>query len=263
MKRWKLALAFAACSISGPVYADTTMEIGTGYDYNTFGLYLVPSSTTSNRTDNFWIKIAAYEPPATTVAVAPAWVLNTTGIPWALALPNSRWIGGRSVSNSTSGTNSYTPAYTLYRKCFCLMSGYKNPSISFRARADDKIQVWLNTDTNTLLGPVFGNPNGAVLTSLPSNASMFKVGPNCIYVLVEDTVFGRTGFDLSGTVTAAGLMPAAASGVNASFAPCTCPTSGPTGPVLPNAGADAAVVQSILKIAETRRRSAVQPTQPN
>jgi hypothetical protein len=89
-------------------------------------------------------------------------------------------------------------------------------------------------------------------------------------VLLEDYWGGNMGFDLDGTVSANGLMPAAAkwNGTDVSFAPCSCDTGHP-GPAQSqamgtmkraneNADDDSAVVQAIIKIAEDHRRRAQQ-----
>lgn len=109
--------------------------------------------------------------------VSPAWVLNRSlggpPTPWAPPLSvtagsppttfPSQWIGPRPVVASSPGSSATFPAYSLFRKCFCLMPGFSNPRVSFSIRGDDTVQVWLNNVTNTLVGPATGNWNGPAL----------------------------------------------------------------------------------------------------
>jgi hypothetical protein len=151
------------------------------------------------------------------------------------------------------------------------MPNFQNPRIQFSIRSDDSVQVWLNTQTTTLLAPSPANFGNAAYSPPPfTDASKFRVGRNCIYVLVED-VGNIYGFDLVGNVSALGVMPTAGAGTEVSFAPCSC-SSGPAGPATGIGAAtattgiradrlkmietddDRAVIASIVKIAEARRR---------
>ena len=220
--------------------------------------------------DNYWIKVASYEPPAGNAPVAPAQVLNITGTGWlgALTYPAgnpSRWVGPRNTASSSPGATPENPAYSLFRKCFCLMPGFQNPRIDFQIRGDNNISAWVNFTTNNLVPAQSGRWNLSPISASTTNASWFRVGRNCIYVLVEDWG-GAMGFNLAGTVNAVGLMPVAGAGSDVSFAPCQC-RSGPavgTATAVTGIGAeeartragtddDSAVVQAILKIAEERR----------
>jgi len=157
------------------------------------------------------------------------------------------------------------PSYTIFRKCFCLLPGYKDAKLSFQARADDTIQVWLNTQMNQVLAPSWGNLNGPVLSGASTNG--FRVGKNCLYVLLEDIYYGAMGFDLAGTISAYGLLPMPAMGVGQSFEPCACRSGGPVGVAdASNAmrvadptsatrvqDSDEQVIREIVKLAEARR----------
>jgi hypothetical protein len=277
MRTLHCLLALALAGASSSALSQTTMPLNTGYNHTAFQPYPIPSGTTSNIPDNFWIKIASYEPPASSTTVAPGFVLNpvASGAPWAPALTTnltippaaSRWIGPRPVTASSPGSSVNNPAYSIFRKCFCLMPGFTNPQLSFQIRGDDNIQVWLNTVTQTLVGPVAGNfqsqPRSGAATP-----GMFRTGRNCIYVLLEDNFAnGHMGFDLAGAVSANGLMPVAGAGVDVSFAPCAC-NSGPAGAATASAGAatararaqandddDRATIQAIVLLAEQRRKA--------
>lgn len=249
-----LALLGAASTAGwGAVTLDTGYDNG-GSVYYGFGA-----------PDNYWIKIASYEPPAAVAPVAPARVVNAAGPGWA-PVGNARWVSPRTTTNSSPGTSPARPAYSIYRKCFCLLEGFANPQLSFRIRGDDRIQVWLNTVTTQLLAPVNGNIFAPTLphSGGTSNIGHFRAGRNCLYVLVEDQIgqnagginIGHTGFVLSGTVNAAGLMPGAAFGTEGSFGPCGCPgetQSGGGAPGTPTASNDSEVVRSIIRFAESRR----------
>ena len=230
--------------------AQTTVPLNTGYNHAFFTPYTPVTTPISTTTDQYWINIASY--PNTTSAVAPAFVLQTPSV-WLLALPSSSWISARNEANSVSGVNSNNPGYTIFRKCFCLLPNYTAPQISFTARADDTLQMWINTQTNVLLSPQFGSFSGSALSSLPSNPSWFHAGLNCIYALVEDQYGGQMGFDLAGTVQANGLAPQAVAGTGPLTCSCNGTTQTPSDSIVVAERDDRAVVAALVQIAETRR----------
>jgi hypothetical protein len=190
--------------------------------------------------------------------MGPAWILKRVNPTWAPAFANTNWIGARNRAISPAGTTPDNPAHTLFRKCFCLLPGYKEAKLTITsARADDTIQVFLNSQLNQVIAPSWGNWNGTPLTGATKQG--FRVGRNCLYVLVEDFT-GHMGFDLVGDVTAYGLLPTPAAGTaGTSFKPCTC-DSGPVGHAGRNNEVntvsdddDRQVIQGIVKIAEARR----------
>lgn len=263
MSKLLLSAAVALVCMPGTSYAQ--LSLNTGFNNGTFVPYATPAGTTSTIHDNYWIKIASYEPPAPGATIARAWVLNISGTPWAPPLPNSRWIGPMNSTLGPLGGNPLNPSYSIFRKCFCLLAGFQNPQLNFQIRADDNVQVWLNTVTNTLVGPATGNLG---LSTPPrsggtNNPHQFQVGRNCIYVLLEDYYGGHMGFNLAGSVSAAGLMPMAGAGPNSTFEPCQCPSSQPgsavpTGADTPSASVtgadhDSTVVASIIRFVEARR----------
>lgn len=199
----------------------TTMPLNTGYNHSIFQPYAAvfgPSTTL----DQYWINIASY--PTTSPAVWPAYVIQPHSV-WAPALPGTNWISARNTFTSGAGVNPENPGYTIFRKCFCLLPGFKDANLSLRVRADDTIQIWLNTQTNQVLAPSWGNLNGTPLSA--STTKGFRVGKNCVYVLLEDYYYGAMGFDLLGSVSADGLLPVPAAGVGQSFEPCACRGQGP------------------------------------
>ncbi|WP_426028925.1 hypothetical protein [Brevundimonas sp. TWP2-3-4b2] len=255
MKRLLLAAAVAFSTLAGA--ASAQMSLDTGYNYQTYAPYNQPAGGTSTIADNYWIKVASPNNPGSW----PAWVLPATPAPpWSPVSPTSRWIGPGPVALSPA---AQLPTYAIFRKCFCLKPNFKQPTLNFRIRADDNVQVWFNGILNVLVAPVVGNWNnsmGPPRSNTPTNPAMFKAGVNCLYVLVEETG-GHTGFNLSGTVSAQGLWPNAASGVNSTF-DCPCVTGGPVGPasgVSQGRAANGAefddreLIQSIVRVAEQRR----------
>ncbi|HSY50876.1 MAG TPA: hypothetical protein VLC46_18880 [Thermoanaerobaculia bacterium] len=250
-------------SLCSAALGQTKEPLNTGYDNDNPvpSPYTAVISATSNTNDNYWINIASY-PPTLPPAPAPSWVLKYPGLPWALALPKTNWISARPTVGSP-GTVS-DPAYTIFRKCFCMLQAYTQPALTFTVRADDTVQVWFNTQLNVALPASDGHYNTTVLNSLPSNPNWFRPGSNCIYVLVEN-LGGWMGFDMEGIIQAYGLMPGAAEGAAQQFA-CPC-TSGPNGPKPPLTGrgtvtGDDEVVNALKQIAERRRLARIQQRPP-
>jgi hypothetical protein len=256
MKKKNLIMAIAAFLLfSNFAIAQTTMPLNSGYDHSVFSAY--PTVTTDPSPglarDNSWIAIASF--PATSPPVDRAWVLRKAA-PWLPAFNATNWIGARNTASSPAGTTVDNPAYTIFRKCFCLLPNFQKASLSFDARADDTIQVWLNSQVNQVLAPTWGNwawnPPRHGQTS-----NGFRVGKNCLYVLVEDFQ-GHMGFDLVGSVTAYGLLPMPAAGTGQSFEPCACGSHGPAGMADARSAMriddnDDQVISAIVKIAEARR----------
>lgn len=234
--------------------AQTTMPLNTGYNHALFNPYPTVNTAISPPAarDNYWINIMSY--PPTTPPVDRTWVLMRPLI-WAPAFPASNWIGVRNSIATAGGVNINNPGYTVFRKCFCLTSGFHDARLNFQVRADDTVQVWFNTHLNQLVPASIGNWNGVPRTGATTNG--FHAGVNCLYVLAED-VGTATGFDLAGSVTAFGLLPIPAAGTNQSFEPCSC-NPGPThmaGEMSIAKGADndeQQVIGEIVKIAEARR----------
>jgi hypothetical protein len=242
-----MLLTLSPLTLGNLAFGQTTVPLNTGYKHAIFAPY-PPATFTSTINDDYWIAIASY--PPTSPPVTSSWVLQQQP-PWLPAFPSTRWIGPRHTIASPPGTSTSNPAYTIFRKCFCLLPHYQNPSLSFQIRADDTIQVWFNSQLNKALLPSGGNFSGPPLSSLPSNPNWFHVGRNCIYVLLED-FGGFMGFDLTGTIQAIGLSPLPAFGADHTF---DCPCREAPSPAASKVAVedDQAVVREILKIAEERR----------
>jgi hypothetical protein len=208
-------LLFAVPALGG---VTTTLPLNTGYDHSVHAPYPAVTSTTSTVQDRYWINIASY--PTTPVPVGPSFVIPQGG--WAPPMPGSRWITAWNTLFSPNGTSTPRPAYTIFRKCFCLSEGYKNALLRFDLRADDTVQAWLNTQLNPVLPAPYHFFGNFLSTPLHGETDRgFRVGRNCLYVLVEDTG-GAMGFDLAGDVSADGLLPTAAYGVEQTFGQCSC-----------------------------------------
>jgi hypothetical protein len=254
MRKTLFAAAAIWASMSTAALSQT-LPLNTGFDHGNLALY-APGAQ-----DQYWIKIASYEPPATgnaTIPVAAAWTYGTNSN-WQAPISfgtapvlGSRWIGPHPSPASPGGVSFSNPGYSIYRKCFCMLQGFQNAKIDISIMADDVVHVWLNDVNRTLVAPAGGHFNsGAPLTNTNKNPGI-KVGRNCIYVLVEE-VNGDTGFDLAGAVSvdSGGMMPLPAAGPDMTFAPCQC--LNPSGPS-PSAAWDAdSAIRAIVAFAEARR----------
>lgn len=246
------ALILVSCATASS--ALTVARLNTGYDHANFAPYATVTTPVSGTPDSYWINIASY-PPTNPAAPTPAWVLKYPGPSWLPAIPGTHWIGPRKNVNSDANTSATDPGYTIFRKCFCLLPKFTQASLTVTMRADDTVQVWFNSQLNVVLSPQHGHfDNPAPLTSPPSSPAWFRVGRNCIYVLVEDTG-GWMGFDLDGTIQANGLMEIPSIGPAGKFrCPCesgrTLTTASRTSRTLDD---DAEVVAALRQIAEQRR----------
>lgn len=223
-------LALALLGASSAAMSQTTLPLDTGFNNSNFTIY------NGNPPDNYWIKVAASTGstpvPGFVIPAHPAWQTLPSSIGGL-----SRWVGPTATGGSPSGQTTYA----LFRKCFCLMPGYKQAQMNFKIRGDDIIGVWLNSVSNNIL-PVQGGSFSGPAINGPAPAPQFRTGRNCVYVLVVDTGSVVTGFNLAGTVSAYGLMPMASAGIGASFKPCAC-----EGPVTVS---EQATINAITKIAK-------------
>ena len=258
MKRLNLMAAVFALLSFSTLTTSQTIQLNTGFDNTLTAQTIYPNPpVVSNQPDHYWMNIMSF--PATTPTAGPAWVLHAPQAGWwPVLLPNSRWISATTTAASPPQNTFANPGYTVFRKCFCLQPGYKQPQLTFQVRADNQINGYLNSILNPVLNPSAGQfTSAAPLQSLPSNPNWFRTGRNCLYFYVEDQG-GLMGFDLSGTVSALGLLPTPEMGMNGSYGSCSCAS----GPVPTNGGPRAAreagdneeeIIKEIVKIAEKRR----------
>lgn len=244
----KLLLVALLCTIPVAAKATTTTPLNTGFNHGIFAPY-APFSGPGNVADNYWINIASY--PTTNPPIGSSWVLPQGG--WAAPFPNTHWISAWKTSAGPSGLTPQYPAYTIFRKCFCLSPNFKNATLSFRMRADDHFQVWFNSILNVAIPPTPSNhwPGAQIASSLPSAPQWFKAGRNCIFVLLEETG-GHMGFDLLGSIQADGLSEQPAFGSSQTFG---CPCGDSIQGIQGMAEADQRIISDIAHIAEERLAS--------
>jgi hypothetical protein len=235
------------------------LPIDTGYNYINYAAYPTPGSSVSTTQDNYWLNIASY--PPTTPPMGPSWAIQPVGGWGPPPYAGSNWISARNSWSSAPGVSSDNPGYTIFRKCFCLAPNFNGASLSFRVRNDDSVHIYLNTVTNTLLGPVPGNftTGSSLITATATQLGFLHADKNCLYAYLED-IGSAMGLDITGTFNANGLYPWAAAGSDQTF-PCDC--GGRGGPfkgtavsarTAMQAGSDdQAVVSALIKIAEARR----------
>src|SRR6267154_6902552 len=204
MKRMRsLAIAFALLTFNNvAAIGQQTLPLNTGYDHSVPGPYPTVTTGTSTTNDNYWINIASH--PTTNPALGPSWVLQQIS-PWWAAMPSSSWIGARSTV-AGGGSSMQDKGYVIFRKCYCLLPGFNQASLTFKIRTDDQGFLYFNSVTNPL-GTVPQNYNSPTpFSGGTTNQNYFQVGKNCFYVLLED-FGGYMGFDLVGTIKANGLLP--------------------------------------------------------
>jgi hypothetical protein len=249
---WPLCLGTLLLTTTVPAHAATLVPLNTGYNHAFFAPYPVVPTTVSTTNDNYWINITSY-PNTSPVAPAASWVLKTpTG--WLPPGPGSHWINSRPAAISPGSPQD--PGYSIFRKCFCLLPNYREAAMRFNLRADDNVQVWVNSVLNVAVPPNSGRWSwGTPIVSNPSQPSWFRAGRNCVYVLVENTS-QHMGFTMDGSFTAEGLMPLPAVGPDMKF-DCGC-NSGVPGPANTAANMvqeERVVIEAISAIAKRRAAS--------
>lgn len=230
MRKLNGLLALTLLGASSAAMSQTTLPLDTGFDNAIFSYYTINGSP-----ENYWIKVASSSTntptPGFNIPAHPAWQTLPPSIPGN----QTKWVGPTATGTSPSGRTTFA----IFRKCFCLMPGYKQAQMSFKMRGDDGIGVWLNSAGNNIV-PVQGGSFSGPAINGPATAPKFQTGRNCVYVLVVDTGSVVTGFNLAGTISAYGLMPMAAAGPGASFKPCAC--EGPA------TASEQATIKTIAKI---------------
>jgi hypothetical protein len=213
MRKMNLVLTFIAIlllAISAIAQPDMqTLTLNTGFNHATQTTFPVGSG----QKDDYWQLVS--DPIPATVEPRLANTIPPYGSAWKPALPNSTWL-----SYNTDGQQGIKQGDYVYRKCFCLKKGFdmkdalEKTKLNISVRADDAIFVHLNvipTSTNYLLtnsstSGGFNSVNPAVLDIEGKNLfGMLKVGTNCLYAKVQDTGTVVTGFNLAGSITAAGI----------------------------------------------------------
>lgn len=247
--KFKLLLLTGMIFVLSSLSFAGSLPLNTGYDYSNYNTYSFGTN------DNYWIRIASYP----TMAVGPSWAVSTAGTSWATPLMGptgvpSTWINAFGSTNaSPGGSSAQNPAYAIYRKCFCLPEKFGEANIRGSVRSDESIQIWLNLMGNQVLPVSPINLNNPPYQINFTKQSAFRVGRNCIYVLVEDTGV-HTGFNLAANVSAAGGTPMIAKGANMSFEPCACGNTKQLGAFQKKEDLEEReVLKEIVKTAEMRR----------
>jgi len=254
-----VAVLAALLAFSNLARGQQTLPLNTGYNHSVPAPYLTVVTSTSTRQDMYWINLQSY--PGTTPPTGPSWVLKHTP-PWAPVMSNSfgvsSWIGARNTV-AGGGSTANNPGYTIFRKCYCLLPGFNQASLSFKVLADDRATFWLNSITNPL-GTVSGNLYGPPFSGSTTNQNYFRAGRNCFTFCLR--IRWIHGIDLAGEIKANGLLPTVGSwnGREISFEPCPCSSGpGPAGNlksanIAAQAGeTDQQMINEIVKFAEARR----------
>jgi hypothetical protein len=148
------------------------------------------------------------DPIPSTVEPRPADVFTNPLAAWH-TIPNSQWIG--SQSSSSQGTNG---CY-YYQSCFCLLDGFSHAQLNLALRADDQADVFLNASLPQIKCPPLPQQAQPILHGTASSfghaqpdtvtfTGPFHSGKNCLIVRVANTAGVATGFDLTGSISAAG-----------------------------------------------------------
>ena len=259
---YHLGLGALLLFTSATARAATSVPLNTGYNHAFFAPYPAVSTTTSTTSDNYWINITSY-PNTSPVAPAASWVLKLPTPAWLPPAPGSHWINSRPTAISPGSQQD--PGYSIFRKCFCLLPNVREAALRFNLRADDNVQVWVNSVLNVAVPPNSGRWNwGAPIVSNPSQPNWFRAGRNCVYVLVENTS-QHMGFTLDGAFVAEGLMPMPAIGPDMKFdCGCNAGVPGPANAPANMAVEERAVVDAISAIAKRRAATrAFIPPPPN
>jgi hypothetical protein len=223
------------------------MPINTGLNHQQ-GMFTQPYtgvpafSTLSNISDNYWTVFwhnDANLPPgpflARVIGKFPTW-----------QNPQSSGVGGFTYGShwisAYQSAENYRPKYYVFRTCFCLQEGFQRANFQLSMLHDDTIAgVWLGNKvggsdvyyqvTNSSFPTA--NASGGNSSRVSYADSKFKVGRNCIYVVLRNLANNKLmGLNVVGKVAAIGLLPTPGSGVNGNvFQACNC-----SGVALPRAG---------------------------
>ena len=252
MKMMNLVVAVLILTMAtSSVMATQTLKLNTGYNHSLIvdAAYTpIPPATQ----DNYWIKVWSTAPgfpaPSWAIPVSPAW--------FPTPLPDSNWINVQNSNASTYPSNSTTPGYHIYRKCFCLQQGFKNATMNLDFRADDGVAIWFNS---TWIQPFTAGNWWQSTPYTKTVNSGFRVGRNCMFVLIGD-IGTYTGFNLAGSVTANGLLQTPAFGTAGTFQPCGC--GGPAGGQAMRIGEDGdddkKIIEEIVKSVKSNEKRNVE-----
>ncbi len=240
-----LLLVSLATSAFADGFGMQTITLNTGFNHAINAAYTpspftYPLANTANYKDEYWTLIS--DPNTNGGTPIPRWADIMPKHPaWSSAMPNSQWIAfERNGSPSGTAADAYT---YVFEKCFCLKKGFdsdkeavEKTKLEIQMRADDWGAVYLNqTVSNILQFPstipvspytslvdgtvnepyaiVKGTTNGGFNSPIPAQVTLkaeelikrLKVGRNCVQVKIYDLGRAVSGFNLTGSITAAGI----------------------------------------------------------
>ena len=209
--------------LSTTIFADVqTLTLNTGFNHDTNQVY----SLTAPLKDDFWTLF--YDQANVPIRLAD--IMNNHPA-WKPAMADSQWIAF--APNGVPVANGKPRRVYVFQKCFCLKKGFddeknfKNTMLELNLRADDWAAVYLNENPatitatnppsypflppNALLSPTassggFNSPNPATFKLEGKKLiSSLRVGRNCLQVRLDDLYYVVSGFNLTGSLTAAGI----------------------------------------------------------
>lgn len=137
-------------------------------------------------------------PGAAAIVTTPPWQTTTC--------PNARWVSATAAGTAPQGIPS--PSTYRYEVCFCLCSGFDQPTLSFQLLADNGATAYLN---GTAPGNMIATkipPNGHLglpATAIATATNLLRPGQNCITVDVQELHPGTpTGLLVCGNLKAKG-----------------------------------------------------------
>lgn len=209
--------------LSSAVLADVqTLTLNTGFNHDTNQMY----SLAAPKKDDFWTVL--YD--QTSVPIRLSDIMQNHSA-WKPALPDSQWIAF--APNGIPSNNGQPRRVYVFQKCFCLKQGFNNDKyikdavLELNFRVDDWGAVYLNESlaaitgtnptsypflpSNALLAPT--NIAGGFNSQNPANLKIsgadlvkrLRAGKNCLQVRVDDLGYVVSGFNLTGSLTAAGI----------------------------------------------------------
>jgi len=182
-----------ACTSDEIGCGDLDEDLSTGFD-NDAAVVLSPEDL-----DDDWQLI--FDGSGGVVPRAPI-VVNPFG-GWLAAFPGSQYVAPTSNGAGSPDWSASGDHYT-YERCFCLAETFSDPSLSLDVRADDAVlAVRLNGATLTPTAGTAGAFNDPQpLEYRDPDASLYKVGTNCVQIDVFDAHGVVTGLDVAGNIDA-------------------------------------------------------------
>lgn len=184
------------------------LELTTGYDHNSGGLY--PDPNDNQVQDAFWTLVDA--PPFPVVNPGPVWTITPNGA-WSDDFDDvARWVSPFSVSSQVFNNREPSPPYS-FERCFCVCEDTEL-TFDFTVLADDQVvDIWIDNDR--LIPTPFYDPTS------PGNRDHFEDGINvnetisitqgqhCIRIDIRNIYSVAMGMLVSGEVTGANLLSSA------------------------------------------------------